>query len=166
MTAAATDAAHAARRAGFPQVIRRSGNVSEKRAERPSSLDGWQFIVQLNARLKMPRKRSRGPVQIFAEFREGKITEADAIKAMMNLLRKDGCPACYVTEDLYVKMVDERDHAVEACAKIAEEWEPSAPPPFNNLRLQSEVEQLDAKIRPIQIEVAKKIAKAIRERYE
>lgn len=112
----------------------------------------------------MPRREGKGPAQIVAEFRDGKLTELEAVKAIKNLLRKPGCPACDVSEKAYMKMVDERDHAIEMCADVAEKWEPPMPPSLNSLRLQAQVDQFDAKVRPIQLAAGKAIAKAIRER--
>jgi hypothetical protein len=115
----------------------------------------------------MLRKTTRGPIQIIADFKDGKLTEEDAVKAIRNLLKRGGgCVACYVLERDYMEMVDKRDAAFETCAGIAENWNPELPPQFINLRLQAEAEQLDAKLRPIQLEVAKKIAQAIRKEIE
>lgn len=112
----------------------------------------------------MPKGKPTRLAAVIAEACEGKITQETAFKMIVNILRKDGCSCCDVMEKAYMKMVDERDHAIEMCADVAEKWEPPLPPSLNSLRLQSEVDQLDAKIRPIQLAAGKAIAKAIRER--
>jgi hypothetical protein len=112
----------------------------------------------------MPRREGKSPAQIIAEFRDGKLTEFEAVKAIKNYLKKPGCQCCGFMEKEYMKMVDERDHAIEMCADVADKWEPPLPPSLNSLRLQAEIDQFDAKLRPIQLAAGKAIAKAIRER--
>jgi hypothetical protein len=118
----------------------------------------------MDARLTMPRREGKSPAQIIAEFRDGTLTEADAVKAIKNYLKKPGCQCCGVMEKEYMRMVDERNNAIEMCADVADKWEPPMPPAFNSVALTAEFDQFDAKIRPIQIAAAKAVSKAIREK--